>query len=131
LSLDEAKDVDNEDKIEEGVVESPWQTSVYQQPINEDEFSGPEARTPLRRSTRIRKPNPKYANAAIVEEVDEKEPETFEKAFQHPKWIKDMEEEMVALDENQTWELVSKSQKMLNLFLINGCTRKSVTQMDQ
>jgi len=108
LSLDETKDVDNEGNVEGGVTESPWQTGVYQQLSNEDESGRPEARTPLRRSTRIRKPNPKYANAAIVEEADAKEPETFEEAFQHPKWIKAMEEEMVALDRNQTWELVPK-----------------------
>ena len=81
---------------------------MYQQLSNEDEPGGPEARTPLRRSTRIRKPNPKYANAAIVEEAHAKELETFEETFQYPKWIKAMEEEMVALDRNQTWELVLK-----------------------
>ena len=95
LSLDETKDFDNEGNVEGGVTESPWQTGVYQQLSNEDESGRPEARTPLRRSTRIRKPNPKYANAAIVEEADTKEPETFEETFQHPKWIKAMEEEMV------------------------------------
>ena len=108
MILDETKDVDNEGNVERGVAESPWQTGVYQELSNEDEPDGPEARTPLRRSTRIRKPNPKYANAAIVEEADAKELETFEEAFQHPKWIKAMEEEMVALARNQTWELVPK-----------------------
>jgi len=102
LSLDEAKDVDNKDNIEEGVAKSPWQNRIYQQASNEDEFSGLEARTALRRSTRIRKPNLKYANAAVVEEADAKEPKTFEETFQHPKWIKAIEEEMVALDKNQT-----------------------------
>jgi len=29
LSLDEAKDVDNEGNVEEGVAESPWQTGMY------------------------------------------------------------------------------------------------------
>jgi len=109
LSLDETKNVDNGGNVEGGVAESPWQTGVYQQQLsNEDEPDGPEARTPLRRLTRIRKPNPKYVNVAIVEEADAKEPETFEEAFQHPKWIKAMEEEMVALDRNQTWELMPK-----------------------
>jgi len=102
LSLDETKDVDNEGKVEGRVAESPWQIGVYQQLSNEDKPDGPEARTPLRRSTRIRKSNPKYANAAIVEEANAKEPETFQEAFQHPKWIKAMKEEMVELDRNQT-----------------------------
>ena len=66
------------------MAKSLLQTGVYQQPTNEDEPGEPEVQTPLRRSRRIRKPNPKYVNAAIVEEADAKEPETFEEAFQHP-----------------------------------------------
>ena len=52
----------------------------------------------LRRSTRIKKKNPKYANIAVLEE--EKEPTSFEKASQKAEWRKAMEEEIKALVEN-------------------------------
>ena len=73
----------------------------------EGEPNQPEVENGLRRSTRTRKPNPKYANAAIVE-TDPKEPETFEEAFQNAEWRKAMEEELDALERNQTWELSPK-----------------------
>lgn len=94
---------------DEGVTQIPWQTGVYQQPSEEGEPS--EAHTPvvLRRSTRHKRPNTKYANVAIVAEINyAKEPETFEEAFQNQMWTKAMEKEIVALEPNQTWELVPK-----------------------
>ena len=54
---------------------------------------------------RIRKPNPKYANSAILED-GVKEPETYEEAFKNKAWKKAIEEEVTALEQNQTWELV-------------------------
>ncbi|XP_042467162.1 uncharacterized mitochondrial protein AtMg00820-like [Zingiber officinale] len=60
----------------------------------------------LRRSNRTRRPNPKYANAAIVEEATE--PETFEEASQSPEWVIAMKEEIDALQQNQTWDLLPK-----------------------
>ncbi|KAI3500109.1 hypothetical protein L1887_35925 [Cichorium endivia] len=63
--------------------------------------------TQLRRSERIPKPNPKYANAAILDD-GVKEPETYEEASQNKVWQKAMEEEIIALEQNQTWELVPK-----------------------
>ena len=62
----------------------------------------------LKRSIKIRKPNPKYTNAAVVEVEIPKEPETFEEASLSPKWIKAVEEEITTLKQNQTWELVPK-----------------------
>ena len=50
--------------------------------------------------------NPKYANVAVVEE--EKEPTSFEEASQKAEWRKAIEEEIKALAENQTWDLVPK-----------------------
>ncbi|KAJ8640206.1 hypothetical protein MRB53_016900 [Persea americana] len=81
LNSSETEVADEGEDIEEGIAQNPWQTGIYQRPSEEEEPSG--ARTPiaLRRSTRSRKPNPKYANAAIVEEADAKEPETFEEAM--------------------------------------------------
>ncbi|KAI9116503.1 hypothetical protein K1719_012670 [Acacia pycnantha] len=79
-SLDEIEDEVDEGDIELDVTQSPWQTAVHEQPNNEDE---PIAPTLLRRSTRVRKPNPKYANAAITK--DDKEPEIYEEASQHSK----------------------------------------------
>ena len=108
LNSSETEVADEGEDVEEGIAQNPWQTGIYQRPSEEEEPSG--ARTPiaLRRSTRSRKPNPKYANAAIVEEADAKEPETFEEASQSSKWIKAMEEEIAALEQNQTWELAPK-----------------------
>jgi len=90
---------------------NPWQTSVYQQP-NEDgretEMSTPQSQ--LRRSIRIHKPNSKYANAGYVaiEEAITEEPKTFKEASKSSKWIRAMEEEINALEQNQTWDLVPK-----------------------
>ncbi|TQE02996.1 hypothetical protein C1H46_011360 [Malus baccata] len=79
-SSDESEDP-NGDDVEQRVTKNPWQTGVYQQPNEEGGPSETEESTPqsqLRRSTRTRRPNPKYANAVIIEEATE--PETFEEA---------------------------------------------------
>ncbi|KAL6335511.1 hypothetical protein AAG906_029754 [Vitis piasezkii] len=83
-------------------------SGVHEQPREESEPSETEAPIPLRRSARTKKPNPKYANVAIVEDANAKEPETFAEAFQNPDWSKAMKEEITALKRNQTWELVPK-----------------------
>ncbi|KAM2723556.1 hypothetical protein EV1_026500 [Malus domestica] len=108
LSSDESGDP-NGDDVEQRVAQNPWQTGVYQQPNEEGEPSETEESTPqsqLRRSTRARRPNPKYANAAIIEESTE--PETFEEASQSSEWMTAMKEEIDALQQNQTWDLVPK-----------------------
>ena len=64
-------------------------------------------RQQLRQSNRIRRPNPKYANAAIVEDRVY-ELETYEEASQNSVWQKAMEEEIIVLEHNQTWELVPR-----------------------
>ncbi|KAM1906652.1 hypothetical protein ACFX14_026396 [Malus domestica] len=107
-SSDEAGDP-NGDDVEQIVAQNPWQTGVYQQPNEEGGPSETEESTPqsqLRRSTRTRRPNPKYANAAIIEKATE--PETFEEASQSSKWMTAMKEEIDALQQNQTWDLVPK-----------------------
>lgn len=108
-SLGKPEDADGGSDVNEAVAQSPWQTGVYEQPSSEGETSEAETPTPLRRSTRARKLNPKYANAAIVKEADVKEPKTLEEAHQNPEWNKAMAEEIDALERNQTWELVPKS----------------------
>ncbi|KAL5753796.1 hypothetical protein ACOSP7_022016 [Xanthoceras sorbifolium] len=106
-SSDEARaPYDNDD--EQRITQNPWQTGMYQQPDEEGRSSETEESTPLRRSIRTRKPNPKYANAAIVEEATVIEPEMFEEASQSSKWMTAMKEEIAALEQNQTWELVPK-----------------------
>ena len=107
LSLGEAENVVDGD-IRDVETQSPWQTGVHGQPSEEGEPSEAEAPIPLRRSVRTKKPNPKYANTAIVKDANAKEPETFAEAFQNPDWNKAMEEEIAALKQNQTWELVPK-----------------------
>ncbi|KAG6469327.1 hypothetical protein ZIOFF_074040 [Zingiber officinale] len=62
----------NDNDEEQRVTQSPWQTGIYQHPNEEERPNEVEELTPqsqLRRSTRTRRPNPKYANAAIVEEA--------------------------------------------------------------
>ncbi|RVW59275.1 Retrovirus-related Pol polyprotein from transposon TNT 1-94 [Vitis vinifera] len=107
LSLGEAENAADGD-IGDDETQSPWQTGVHGQPSEEGEPSETEAPIPLRRSARTKKPNPKYANVAIVEDANAKEPETFAEAFQNPDWSKAMKEEIAALKRNQTWELVPK-----------------------
>ena len=100
LKIDEPEATD--DDPDGGVSQTPWQTGVHHRQIDGDD------QVLLRRSARARKPNHKYANAAIVEDADAKEPETFEEASQSPEWIKAMKEEITALEQNQTWELAPK-----------------------
>ena len=80
LSLGEVENAANGD-IRDDETQSPWQTGVHGQPSEEGEPSETEAPIPLRRSARTKKPNPKYANVAIVEDANAKEPETFAEAF--------------------------------------------------
>jgi len=105
-----SKDEDNTDSQEEvidvdaEIKENPWQTGIHDQPS--EEFNAATTSNPPRRSTRMKKPNAKYANAAVVEGV--KEPETFTEASQNSNWNKAMEEEITALQQNQTWDLVPR-----------------------
>ncbi|KAJ4715914.1 Retrovirus-related Pol polyprotein from transposon TNT 1-94 [Melia azedarach] len=100
-------------------VQSPWQSGVYQRISEEERLSQLEdveeetsPQPSVRRSTRQRKPNPKYANAVLEEDISVKEPETFEEAVQHKEWRNTMEEEILALKQNETWDLVPKSQEI-------------------
>ncbi|KAG6473290.1 hypothetical protein ZIOFF_067204 [Zingiber officinale] len=99
----------NDNDAEQRVAQSPWQTDIYQHPNEEERPNEVEELTPqsqLRRSTRTRRPNPKYANAVIVEEAVE--PETFEKASQSSEWMTAMKQEIDALQQNQTSDLIPK-----------------------
>lgn len=91
-------------------VDAPEDPSdTYEKEVTQPSEPG-ERETPppqLRWTERIRKPNPKYANAAIIEDCV-KEPETYEEASQNSAWQKAMEEEITALEQNQTWELVPR-----------------------
>jgi transposase InsO family protein len=90
---------------------SPWKTGVLEEiegttPDLQEEVE--EMPPPIRRSSRPRHPNPKYANAAVGEENSVEEPTNYEEAAKNIKWRDAMEEEMTALRQNQTWELVPK-----------------------
>ncbi|XP_058071224.1 uncharacterized mitochondrial protein AtMg00820-like [Magnolia sinica] len=90
---------------------SPWQTRVHQSSSEELCPSQHEVTVdnpPLRRTTRQRKPNPRYVDAALAEEETVKEPMTFEEASRDIECQKAMKEEIKALNQNQTWELVPK-----------------------
>ena len=68
---DESEDSLDGDDVEQAVPQNPCQADIYQQP-EEDRPSEVEVSTPqsqLRRSIRIRKQNPKYANTAIEKET--------------------------------------------------------------
>jgi Integrase core domain len=88
---------------------SPWQTGVHTRSSEEEKASELEEleeevpQLQLRTSTRIRKPNPKYANAALVEDNGAKEPSTYEEAAQSKEWRDAIEEEIKALKQNETW----------------------------
>ncbi|RVW47434.1 Retrovirus-related Pol polyprotein from transposon TNT 1-94 [Vitis vinifera] len=99
LSLGEAENAADGD-IGDDETQSPWQTGVHGQPSEEGEPNEIEAPIPLRRSAITKKPNPKYANVAIIEDANAKEPEAFVEAFQNPDWIKAMKEEIAALKQN-------------------------------
>lgn len=78
-------------------IDEPAQTS------EEDEL--PESS--LRCSQRVRKQNSRYVNLAII--VDNLvEPENYEEACKEKEWIGAMKEEMTALLNNKTWQLVPK-----------------------
>ncbi|KAJ0464501.1 putative RNA-directed DNA polymerase [Helianthus annuus] len=61
----------------------------------------------LRRSQRVRKPNTRYANVAISEDVLA-EPSSYDEACLKREWCQAMQEEMEAMYRNETWDLVSK-----------------------
>jgi len=68
-----------------------------------------DVQIPLRRSTRDRKPNPKYAaniynSCSFAMYVTE--PTSYEGAAEVPEWREAMIEEMRAIEHNQRWELV-------------------------
>lgn len=108
LSLDEAEDEAKEDIAEEVLALRPWKTTVYQQQSEAHKISGRTTLQTFRSSSRIRRLNRMYGNASIVEEEDEKGPDNLEEAFEKPKWIKAMKKEIVALELNQSWELMLK-----------------------
>ncbi|KAL0427813.1 UNVERIFIED_CONTAM: Retrovirus-related Pol polyprotein from transposon RE2 [Sesamum latifolium] len=106
--ISEIEATNGDQDVKEGAAQNSWQTGVYQRQEEESEPIEAVVETPLRRSTRTRKPNPNYANAAIVEETEPQEPKIIEEAFRSTEWRKAMEEELAALERNQTWELVLK-----------------------
>ncbi len=65
----------------------------------------------------------------MVKVIHEVEPTCFEQVIGNPKWDNAMDEEMVALDANVTWELVvyQRTKKQLGA---NGCTKSNTMQMD-
>ena len=77
--------------------DDPSNVDVTEQEETQSCEAGKEETPPpqLRRSNRIPRPNPKYANTAILED-NVKEPETYEEASQNKAWQKAMEEEITA-----------------------------------
>lgn len=51
-------------------------------------------------------PNPKYALNSSVEDISE--PVTIKQTLAYPGWLGEMKEELKALEDNDTWELVEE-----------------------
>lgn len=58
----------------------------------------------------IVKPNPKYAPNTTT--IDIVEPTSVKQALSHTGWVSAMQEELDALDKNDTWELVDRTSDM-------------------
>ncbi|KAJ0865146.1 putative RNA-directed DNA polymerase [Helianthus annuus] len=114
LTLDEEESAI---EVDDGVINSnsslrqeineqrPWQTGTHAQTQNPDSSSpiiGP------RRSNRVSKPNPKYVVNVAVTEVEESKPNTFEEACEKEEWNHAMQDEIEAMNRNETWVLVPK-----------------------
>ncbi len=98
----------------------------------------------LRRSTRVKYPIQIFTYdgfvahhyAYMVRVIQEVELTCFEQAVGNPKWDNAMDEEMLALDANATWELVAlpKDKKTNGCKWVqmgaNGCTKSNIMQMD-
>lgn len=97
---------DNEVEVEQGSLDqhNEPQNDAKSEPSNQNQPT-------LKRSQRVSKPNPKYANVAIVEDVLA-EPSSFEEASVKEEWWQAMKAEMAALQSNETWELVPKPQEV-------------------
>lgn len=93
---------------------SSWKTGVYEKmesvslvtELLEDQPIKGTSPSILKRSRRVKRPNPKYANVVVVEE--DKEPMTFQEVSKKAKWRLAMKEEMKALVKNQSWDLIPK-----------------------
>lgn len=103
LNIDEGDNVVEEEvtKVQES---QPWQTRIFHSPNPNDNDDDDDDPINLGRSTRVRRPNSRYANAIIVES-NICEPESFKQASTKQEWVQAIEEEMSALNHNQTWEL--------------------------
>ena len=74
----------------------------------------------LRRSSRMKNPVVRYGYneymahhyAYMMKISEDREPETYAEAAEDPRWIEAMREEMRALVENDTWDLVPASETM-------------------
>nr|DAD30233.1 TPA_asm: hypothetical protein HUJ06_031701 [Nelumbo nucifera]DAD30241.1 TPA_asm: hypothetical protein HUJ06_031709 [Nelumbo nucifera]DAD30243.1 TPA_asm: hypothetical protein HUJ06_031711 [Nelumbo nucifera]DAD30260.1 TPA_asm: hypothetical protein HUJ06_031728 [Nelumbo nucifera]DAD30262.1 TPA_asm: hypothetical protein HUJ06_031730 [Nelumbo nucifera] len=84
----------------------PWSTSVHEQKTAEDirpsqmEELEEQPRQELRRSTKVRRPNPKYIDAALAEEVNNLKPIAHEDACKSERWQK-ARKEIQGLKQNE------------------------------
>lgn len=56
------------------------------------------------------KPNPRYALTDVVDNI--LEPFTVKEALAYPSWLQAIQDELQALEANQTWELVPRTPQM-------------------
>ena len=69
----------------------------------------------LRRTTRKIKPNPRYANIDFVDEPILIELSSYEEASKGPQRRMVMEEEIKELNNNQTWDLVARTNEVKSI----------------
>lgn len=101
-----------EEKPSPSKAKSPWKTELHQSTQGESgtEEKDPEPVQELRRTTRKIRSPPRYTCTALTNESIPIEPSSYEEVAQCPEWCKAMEEEIKALNENQTWDLVPRPQ---------------------
>ncbi len=104
-STDLEKNVGEESRIPSITIPGAWMAKKTLKTSNNNR---------VRRSTKVKYPIQRltydgfvaHCYAYMVRVIQEVEPTCFEQAIGNPKWDNAMDEEMVALDANATWELV-------------------------
>ena len=99
------------------VPEDSSDTSVGEKEVTQPSEPSDKQRSPqqLRQLEIIQKPSLEYVNAIIVEDGVNK-PEIYKDVSQSSIWQKAIEEEIIAVEQNQTWELVPRSRDVKSIF---------------
>ena len=93
--------------LSSNVLEDLSDTGLGEQEVAQPSETSEKEKAPqqLRWLERIQKSNPKYVNTIIIKD-EIKGLETYEETSHNTAWQPAMEEETIALEQNQNWELV-------------------------